>query len=257
MKKRFSKKFTYGLIAIFLIILGMGCVKEDESQTATSPNQNVDTTAPVIECTQEAFSLAETAEKGDYAVSLTAHDEIDGDLTEKITVDDSEVQYGIVGTYTIKASVSDSSGNKCEKIFDVNIKDTTAPTLSFTTMTFTLTEGDGAPNYAGVVTANDSVDGNITGAVVIDDSSVNYNSAGTYEVTYTITDNSGNSATQKVTVTIKEKVSTSSASTSSVQVMITKTGECYHTHKCGNGTYFWVSFDEAKSRGLRPCQKCY
>lgn len=40
-------------------------------------------------------------------------------------------------------------------------------------------------------------------------------------------------------------------------VCITRTGSCYHTHKCGNGTYFKAKFSVAKARGLRPCKKCY
>lgn len=40
-------------------------------------------------------------------------------------------------------------------------------------------------------------------------------------------------------------------------VYITRTGECYHTHKCGNGTYYKSTLKKAKSYGLRPCKKCY
>lgn len=40
-------------------------------------------------------------------------------------------------------------------------------------------------------------------------------------------------------------------------VYITRTGECYHTHKCGNGTYYRAKLKVAKSMGLRKCKKCY
>ena len=40
-------------------------------------------------------------------------------------------------------------------------------------------------------------------------------------------------------------------------VMITRTGKKYHTHKCGNGTYFPATLSEALSKGLTPCEKCY
>ncbi len=40
-------------------------------------------------------------------------------------------------------------------------------------------------------------------------------------------------------------------------VYITRTGECYHTHKCGNGTYFKTTLKQAKAMGLRKCKKCY
>lgn len=40
-------------------------------------------------------------------------------------------------------------------------------------------------------------------------------------------------------------------------VLITRTGSKYHTHKCGNGTYFPATLSEAKSYGLTPCKKCF
>lgn len=40
-------------------------------------------------------------------------------------------------------------------------------------------------------------------------------------------------------------------------VYITKTGEKYHTHKCGNGTYFPSSLSEARDMGLTACSKCF
>lgn len=40
-------------------------------------------------------------------------------------------------------------------------------------------------------------------------------------------------------------------------VYYTRTGECYHTHKCGNGTYMPTSLSTAISWGLRACQKCF
>ena len=40
-------------------------------------------------------------------------------------------------------------------------------------------------------------------------------------------------------------------------VYITRTGSKYHTHKCGNGTYYRSTLSIAKSRGLDPCKKCF
>lgn len=40
-------------------------------------------------------------------------------------------------------------------------------------------------------------------------------------------------------------------------IYITRTGECYHTHACGNGTYYLSSLAEAQARGLRACKKCF
>lgn len=51
--------------------------------------------------------------------------------------------------------------------------------------------------------------------------------------------------------------STVSGVTNSQTVLITRTGSKYHNHKCGNGTYYETTLDDALSRGLSPCQKCY
>lgn len=40
-------------------------------------------------------------------------------------------------------------------------------------------------------------------------------------------------------------------------VYITRTGEKYHTHKCGNGTYYPSSLSSAKAMGLTACSKCF
>lgn len=40
-------------------------------------------------------------------------------------------------------------------------------------------------------------------------------------------------------------------------VYITRTGSKYHTHKCGNGTYYASSLSSAKEMGLDACSKCF
>lgn len=40
-------------------------------------------------------------------------------------------------------------------------------------------------------------------------------------------------------------------------VYITPKGKCYHLKKCGKGDYMTVTLEEAESRGLKPCKRCY
>lgn len=40
-------------------------------------------------------------------------------------------------------------------------------------------------------------------------------------------------------------------------VYVTRTGSKYHSHKCGNGTYYKSTLSAAVARGLEPCKKCY
>lgn len=41
------------------------------------------------------------------------------------------------------------------------------------------------------------------------------------------------------------------------RVLVTPTGSKYHIRKCGNGTYTDASLEDALSRGLEPCSKCF
>ncbi len=43
----------------------------------------------------------------------------------------------------------------------------------------------------------------------------------------------------------------------SQRVLVTPTGSKYHIRKCGNGTYTDASLEDALSRGLEPCSKCF
>lgn len=42
-----------------------------------------------------------------------------------------------------------------------------------------------------------------------------------------------------------------------VYVLVTRTGSKYHLRKCGNGTYYQATLDDALARGLDPCSKCF
>jgi hypothetical protein len=72
-----------------------------------------DTVSPVLTGLQESFVITDqdTAPPS-YLEGVSAADEIDGDLTASVTVDDSQVQYGIPGIYSILCSVSDASENE-------------------------------------------------------------------------------------------------------------------------------------------------
>ena len=71
---------------------------------------------------------------------------------------------------------------------------------------------------------------------------------------------SGSSSGSQASDSITDNASSQSADTgitNSQTVLITRTGSKYHTHKCGNGTYYEATLDEALARGLEPCEKCY
>lgn len=63
--------------------------------------------------------------------------------------------------------------------------------------------------------------------------------------------------TNKESDIIKNDNLTKSNNSNTNQVYITPKGKCYHLKKCGKGDYMTVTLEEAESRGLKPCKRCY
>lgn len=131
----------------------------------------------------------------------TAADAVDGSLDTNVQVA-GVVDANTVGTYTLTYSVSDAAGNAAALLTrTVNVTDQTAPVITLTgpatedILINTTYQDPGA-------TATDAVDGTPT---VTSDSSTALDTsiAGTYTVTYSVTDAGGNAAapiTREVTV---------------------------------------------------------
>lgn len=86
----------------------------------------------------------------------------------------------------------------CETIDGVSVG---IPTIS-NIEDITYTVGDGTPNYLEDVTAYDHL-GQVIDSIIVDDSEVNYQLPGTYNVYYKVTDSQGSKITATITITIK------------------------------------------------------
>ncbi|HNP35123.1 MAG TPA: DUF5011 domain-containing protein [Woeseiaceae bacterium] len=163
---------------------------------------NPDTVAPVITIT--GANPASVVVGGTYTdAGATAMDDVDGDITADIVTTD-DVDETTVGAYTVTYTVADSAGNETTATRTVNVTaaaDTTPPVITLIgSASMSLTVGN-TYNEPGA-TATDDVDGDISANIVIG-GSVNTAAAGTYTVTYDVSDSSGNDATQVTrTVTV-------------------------------------------------------
>ena len=151
----------------------------------------VDTTLP--ELTLEGDLLCyDLPEKPFVEPGYTASDNIDGDLTDKVTCE--EIDGKLVYT------VSDSSGNTVQATRDILHEDTTAPEI-------VLTEGGEIELNAGIpyeepgFTCTDNVEGDITDRVVVS-GEVDCCHKGAYELTYTVEDSYHNETTVTRTVNV-------------------------------------------------------
>ncbi|MDD3865417.1 MAG: DUF5011 domain-containing protein [Candidatus Izemoplasmatales bacterium] len=137
----------------------------------------------------------------DYTDGVTAIDGVDGDVTADIVVDSSAVNLAVPGTYLVTYTVLDSVGNPATRTIMVTVENETVPPVISGVHTINGTVGS-APNYLLGITATDNVDGNITANIDVDAGLVNLSSAGTYTITYTVTDAAGNTTTATAQVVL-------------------------------------------------------
>ncbi len=163
-----------------------------------------DTTAPVITLKgpnpvniEIGYSYTE--------YGATALDNVDGDLTDSIAIDNSSVDTSKVGNYSVYYRVSDAAGNSAEEIREVkvlsNVTDTVAPVITLKGSN-PMTVYVDSPYVEPGATAVDDVEGDVSSKIVIDSSEVNTSQEGSFEVTYSVSDVSGNSSSKKRTVNV-------------------------------------------------------
>lgn len=180
-----------------------GTDKSGNESTKTITVTVTDKAVPVFEGLRESFELTDKDKTApDYLEGIKATDEIDGDITPAIKVDDSKVQYGKAGTYSVEYSVADISGNTATASTPVIIKDTVSPSLIVIKPAFNLFVTDEKPDYVSLVTAFDTVDGDVKDSLKVDDSSVKYKTPGEYTVNFSVQDKSGNVSEKSVPVKI-------------------------------------------------------
>jgi hypothetical protein len=122
--------------------------------------------------------------------AATALDNKDGAINVSVT---GSVNTAVLGSYTIRYRATDQAGNSSEIIRYINVVDTTPPVITLNgASTITLEVGSVFTDPGSTV--NDNYSTNLTASVT---GSVNRNLIGTYTLTYSASDSSGNNATQR------------------------------------------------------------
>ncbi|EUJ30529.1 immunoglobulin-like domain-containing protein [Listeria cornellensis] len=153
--------------------------------TVTSNN------APVIQASNITMRVHQAF---DVRAAVTATDTEDGNLTNKIQVTANDVNIDKAGVYHVTYSVTDSDGNTTKKTITVTVLTNDAPIL--TTSDVYLKVGDTFEPLTGI-TASDLEDGNVTSKIKVMSNTVDMTQAGTYSVTYSVTDSDNNTTTIK------------------------------------------------------------
>lgn len=141
----------------------------------------VDTTAPVLYVRKQKYYTNHPLPTEELYTAV-----VDGTET---TVTASEIDWSFEGVQTVTLTAVDAAGNESEDSFELTlVRDAVAPTL-YGVRDRNAYVGEPVA-YLAEVFATDALDGEI--AVTVDASAVDPNRAGTYTVTYTATDLSGN-----------------------------------------------------------------
>ncbi len=180
--------------------------------------------APIIKAEDKTLTVGDTF---DPKADVTAEDEEDGNLTDKIEVLKNEVDTTKAGKYEVTYKVTDSKGASRTKTITVTVNPkietlNEAPTIDVTDKEITV--GDKFDPKDGV-TAKDKEDGNLTDKIEILKNTVDPSKPGVYEVTYKVTDSKGASCTKTIKVTVKEKAPAPSKDNNKTTTVAPKTGD--------------------------------
>jgi len=123
----------------------------------------------------------------------------DGDITERITYDATQVDTSAAGTYDLTLRVEDSDGNKAEKTIKVTIIDLSYPQFMMEDFQVILGSDFNPLDYVGVYDQNDP---DIMSKVIVVENTVDTSTLGVYSVTYSATNILGHTSVKTVSVEV-------------------------------------------------------
>ena len=157
-------------------------------------NAKAENTAPIITASNKTIVQGT---KFDYKAGVTATDNEDGPLTDKIEVVEETVKIDVVGSYQVTYKVTDKNNATTTKTITVTVTENQKPVINAEDKEVIqyreLDELDG-------VSATDEEDGKVE--VKVKDSTVKLDEAGTYEITYEATDTYKQTTEKTIKVTV-------------------------------------------------------
>lgn len=143
--------------------------------------------------------------------SLRAIDDMDGDITNRITIQEdhyTSVTEKVPGAYAVVFAVTDAAGNTATLTMSIVVRDYLAPTISGAN---TFASSASNPLYEAdiraTLIASDNVDGDVTSSIaVLSDGYTGHEKVqGTYDIVYEVMDEAENQATFAVSVAVSDQ----------------------------------------------------
>lgn len=197
------KKIRIAVIALFV-----AAVAAFGAFTVWS-NLDKDETPPVIECTQESIKVSVKDDESVLLEGLTAHDDVDGDLTDSIRVS-SISHFAEQGKRTIEYVVFDKANNFATYKRTLQYTDYEPPRIYLDTpLRFSASELDRLDPTVGM-RVEDVLDGNIANKIRISyGSSMYIQEPGFYKITAQVSNSAGDTCSVPLEINIVDSVSES------------------------------------------------
>lgn len=208
------------------VAAGMPLYAEDVIESITELSNEATATFEEVETDPE--ELAETTEE------LEATEAAEEVFTiGTVNCNNAFVIYPEIGEYDNVLTVADASGNETEVTLHIVVGE--APAFSGIE-DLTVTVGTEKVDYLKGITAKDCNGNDITSKITCDASAVKLDTAGKYEILYTVEDEDGFQATEKATVTVTDKKGqkTSSSEDNKTSSTSSKNANTANTDKKGN-----------------------
>jgi len=192
--KKYKKKIIMGVVLVLVVALA-GYMYYDNQQKQSVYNS--------IDLVLDETLIEEGIEYGSDTTTNDLIVEVDGEIKSQ-----SELDTSIIGTQTLEFVVTKQNVSKT-MTYNEEIKDTMVPVITLTQENVTLEYGDDFDATDYIESIKDPVDGDlsysneeITSGYYTYESNVNVDEAGNYTVTYTAYDQTGNSSTATLNITI-------------------------------------------------------
>lgn len=161
----------------------------------------VDKTIPVITVEEEMIEVSLKAKDEEILKGITAYDEKDGDLTEKIIIE-SISRFTEKGVSKVIYAVCDSNNNVAKATRMIKYKGYESPKFKVIgNLCFTIYEHI---NISGLIRAYDSLEGEITNQVVVTSDNFSISIPGAYYLDASVTNSKGDSSTIRLPLIVED-----------------------------------------------------
>lgn len=162
---------------------------------------NTDKTIPQITVEEEMIEVSLKAKDEELLKGLTAFDEKDGDLTDKIIIE-SISRFTEKGVCKVSYAVCDSDNNVAKATRMIKYKGYKSPRFRVTdNLCFSLYEHIDISKH---IYATDSLEGDITGQIVVTSENYSVSIPGIYSIDATVTNSKGDTSTIRLPLILED-----------------------------------------------------